>query len=105
MRILMIGLSLGLSFFASAQACAAEYPSYGTELSLTCATAIGVAMSHVVNEENINLYADFDRLVCVERDGRVEILFQRKNRRLRGGGIEYEIWKDGKTMLSVRHTR
>jgi hypothetical protein len=105
MRIPLIGLSLGLSLGASAQACASEYPSYGTEVSLTCATAIGVAMSHVVNEKEINLYADFDRVVCVERNGRVEVLVQRKNRRLRGGDVEYEISKDGKTMLSVRHTR
>jgi hypothetical protein len=105
MRVRTIGLSLGLSFFPAVQACAAEHPSYGVEVSLTCATAIGVAMSHVVNEKETNLYADFDRVVCVERDGRVEILFQRTNRRLRGGGIEYEISKDGKTIFSVKHTR
>lgn len=104
MRIPMIGLSLGLSFFSSVQECAAAYPSYGTEVSLTCATAIGVAMDHVVNEAT-NLYVDFGRVVCIERGGRVEILFQRKNRQLRGGGIEYEISKDGKTILSVKHTR
>lgn len=105
MRIPMAGLSLCLSFFSPVQVRAAEHPSYGSEVSLTCATAIGVAMDHVVNEKDTNLHVDFGRVVCVERDGRVEILFLSGNRQLRGGGIQYEISKDGKTILSVKHTR
>jgi hypothetical protein len=101
----MIGLLLGLSFFYTVQACAAEHPSYGVEVSLTCATAISVAMGHVVNEKDTNLYVDFGRVVCVERDGRAEVMFQSGNRQLRGGGINYELSKDGKTVLSVKHTR
>lgn len=77
------------------------------EVSIACATAMSVAVVDFQKKEGpIKEGGEFGKIACVQRGGsEVEVIFVNKNPRARGGGVHYEISKEGNKILKVRQTR